>query len=229
MMLAVVVAGAVAALPSLPEVYSVKLKWAECGGGTGGTCANDTRVGSFKDGYQADKFLTVAGKKSDLHVMTDHDYQWSWHDGASDCDRSTMGYPIESDWVWLKYDTTTEGDNVSCPNGAGGTCRYFYGPWPEQITSRVQLWVRTESNGAATPIALQMECAILPFTIYKTYLGFVKFEPSAMKFDPSCNTTETATVEESIPLPHGLGAKGLGPYKSAWRRHVNNVRIKAFD
>ncbi len=174
-----------AAVPSFENAYTADVVWAECGSGQGGTCSNATQTQSF-DGELEKQGLFVGS--SGFHDLKDgkSEVEYQWNGEEHDCTSQTIEYPIESDFAWLKLNTTKSGGLVKCPNKLNRMCNYYYGPWPTQVTSLAQLWVYQDTNA---PFKLMMECSIFPFTIYKEYtsIKFGKPSKASITKDKSCN------------------------------------------
>jgi hypothetical protein len=127
------------------------------------------------------------------------------------------------DWAWLGYNSTRGPKKDACPDDPSTSCELYEGPWPEQVTSLVKLWVRTSVNGAASPASLEMTCSMFPFTIYKNYTNITSGAPpsSAYALDKSC---QQGMAPRALAPPRSreeaMGRGRLGRYTSLLRKHM---------
>jgi hypothetical protein len=163
-MLGALFVGTSATLPDLPAQYTATLYWAECG--NAGTCVKpgDHRVVSY-DGEKS--LLAIQANNSHtgdtFHWVQSSTTKFHWGPGSGNCGGDPNSYPVQSDWVWLTYNTTTGPTDAKCITDPSKQCQVWSGPWPEQVTSSVSLYIRKDA--AATPDHLEMTCAFFPFTI----------------------------------------------------------------
>ena len=109
---------------------------------------------------------------------------------------------------------------VACPFEANSQCHLFSGPWPEQLTGLVKLWLKP-ADGHPEPVHLEMTCSFFPFTIYKNFTKVTWGAPprSTLTADPSCQNT---TAPSAVPMPRtrseAVATRQLGPYTNILRR-----------
>lgn len=153
---------ALSALPALPEAYTAHSTWAECGNVGKCIIPTDHRVSSTDGETIMAEVMTILiskppGKVSHYVTTTPAVYQWT--DGQHDCDTQSYGYPIQGDWAWVGYNTTTSGP-APCVTDPSAKCTLWQGPWPEQTTSLVKLWLRPGD----VPDSIEMHCSLFPFS-----------------------------------------------------------------
>ena len=164
MLSAVVTLGASAALPDLPAQYTATVNWSECG--NVGACVkpDDHRMVSY-DGEKS--LLAVEANSSKtgdtFHWVNSKATKYSWGPGAGGCKGEPDNFPVQSDWAWLSKNTTVGPTEAPCVVDKSQKCQVWTGPWPEQVTSSVTLYIR--KDGGSTPDHLEMSCSLFPFVI----------------------------------------------------------------
>ena len=214
------------AAPRLPSAYTAQL--------TGGECHLHDPACTFP---QDNRTTWTDGKTAMNHhvhrtdgklfyklwtTRTTHSHvgvEYAWLDGQGDCVANEFDSPIQADWAWLQYNTTVDGGIVPCPGEPHSQCHLFSGPWPEQLTRLVQLWLKPPpaAGGLPVPFHLEMIAAPVPLIIKKNYTHVEWGIPpdSALQPDASCSN---ATRSAAAPLPRTFDAAvatpRLGPYST---------------
>ena len=167
-MLSALFVGTSATLPDLPAQYTATLYWSECGNVGACVTPDDHRIVSY-DGEKSLLAIEANNSKTgdSFHWVTSEKIKYHWGPGSGNCIGDPNSYPVQSDWAWLTKNTTVGPKDVPCVTDPTKQCQVWSGPWPEQVTSLVSLYIR-KSNGmgaTSTPDHLKMSCALFPFVI----------------------------------------------------------------
>ena len=221
------------AAPMLPAAYTAHLTGGECHlhdpacafpqdnrtTFTDGKTAMNHHVHRLQDGKLFYKLWSTRTPHSHAAV------EYTWLDGQSDCQSKEFDSPIQADWAWLEYNTTVDGGMVPCPGEPNSQCQLFSGPWPEQLTRLVQLWLKPApaAGGLPVPFHLEMTAAPVPLIIKKNYTHVAWGMPpdSELQPDPSCSHAKRiAAAPAPRTLDEVIAARRLGPYTELLRRAI---------